>query len=245
MSGGYVLDFNNSTFSEFLLDQANIDIYGSKYDGGGDSKAKRLRTFWNVESDHVVGSVMLTMIDYSQEIEAYHNTGCAEECRAIANRLVGQKANLQPLKEIATQFDAKHLTQQIDRMDKAIDSDPDLAIGTAKEIIETCCKTILSERGIAMTGKEDIPKLTQMVLKELKLVPDGVPEAKRGRDVIKRILKTLGTIGNDLAELRGLYGTGHGKDGNAKGLTPRHARLAAGVTATMARFLFDTHKEIV
>jgi hypothetical protein len=150
---------------------------------------------------------------------------------------------LDDIKETATVFDAQHMADQIRRMESAIESDPSLAIGTAKELIETCCKTILAERGKPVMGAPDIPALTKETLKELKLVPDGIPDAARGSDVIKRLLSNLGTIGNGLAELRGLYGTGHGKHGKMSGLGPRHAKLAVGAAATLATFLFETHKE--
>ncbi len=67
-----------------------------------------------------------------------------------------------------------------------------------------------------MTGTPDVSTLTKETLKELKLVPEGIPDAARGADGIKRLLSNLGTIGNGLAELRGLYGTGHGKHGSEK-----------------------------
>ena len=51
-------------------------------------------------------------------------------------------------------------------------------------------------------------------LKELKLVPEGVPNEARGADIIKRLLSNLSTVGHGLAELRGLYGTGHGQHGS-------------------------------
>lgn len=147
------------------------------------------------------------------------------------------------IKETATLFDARHMHDQIRRMESSVESDPSLSIGTAKELIETCCKTILSERGKLVSGTPDIPTLTKETLKELKLVPDGVPDAARGADVIKRLLQNLGTIGNGLAELRGLYGTGHGKHGGTTGLGSRHAKLAVGAAATLAIFLFETHNE--
>jgi hypothetical protein len=147
------------------------------------------------------------------------------------------------IKESAAEFDAKHLAEQIRRIEQSIESDPALAIGTAKELIETCCKTILAERGKPVAGTPDIPTLTKETLKELKLVPDGVPDSARGSDVIKRLLSNLGTIGNGLAELRGLYGTGHGKHGQTSGLNARHAKLAVGAAATLTTFLFETHKE--
>ncbi len=140
-------------------------------------------------------------------------------------------------------FDAKHMADQIRRMESAVESDPSLAIGTAKELIETCCKTILAERGKPVSGTPDVSALTKETLKELKLVPEGIPDTARGADVIKRLLSNLGTIGNSLAELRGLYGTGHGKHGTATGLGARHAKLAVGAAATLAVFLFETHKE--
>ena len=110
-------------------------------------------------------------------------------------------------------------------------------------MIETCCKTILAERGKPVTGTPDIPTLTKETLKELNLVPEGIHEKSRGSKVIKKLLSNLGTIGNGLAELRGLYGTGHGKDGKSGGLSARHAKLAVGAASTLATFLFDTHKE--
>jgi hypothetical protein len=151
--------------------------------------------------------------------------------------------SLDGIKESAAEFDAKHLAEQIRRIEQSIESDPALAIGTAKELIETCCKTILAERGKPVEGTPDMPTLTKETLKELKLVPDGVPDSARGSDVIKRLLHNLGTIGNGLAELRGLYGTGHGKDGKTQGVKPRHAKLAVGAAATLTTFLFETHKE--
>lgn len=150
---------------------------------------------------------------------------------------------LHDIKETAAVFNAKHMADQIRRMESAVESDPSLAIGTAKELIETCCKTILAERGRPVAATPDMPALTKETLRELKLVPGGIPDAARGSDVIKRLLSNLGTISNGLAELRGLYGTGHGKHGKAAGLTPRHAKLAVGAAVTLAAFLFETHKE--
>ncbi len=151
--------------------------------------------------------------------------------------------SLANIKDTATAFDAKHMADQIRRMESAVDSDPSLAIGTAKELVETCCKTILAERGKPVSGTPDVSTLTKETLKELKLVPEGIPDAARGADVIKRLLSNLGTIGNGLAELRGLYGTGHGKHGSTTGLGARHAKLAVGAAATLCVFLFETHEE--
>lgn len=73
--------------------------------------------------------------------------------------------------------------------------------------------------------------------------PGRRSDSARDSDVLKRLLQNLGTIGNNLAELRGLCGTGHGKHGQTEGLKTRHARLAVVVASALAIFLFETHKE--
>lgn len=187
---------------------------------------------------------ILSLIDYSTA-HGLNATGddptATERCRQIASRLLAGSPTLESLKIHAKNLDAGHLATQIRRMESSVDADPDLAIGTAKELIETVCKTILAERGKAVLGTPDIPTLTKETLKELKLVPDGVPDSARGSEVIKRLLSNLGTVGNGLAELRGLYGSGHGKHAKSSGLKPRHAKLAVGAASSLATFLFETH----
>jgi hypothetical protein len=43
MGSGYVLDFSNRTFEEFVLDSIGKSIYAGEYETGGGSKANRLR----------------------------------------------------------------------------------------------------------------------------------------------------------------------------------------------------------
>lgn len=152
-------------------------------------------------------------------------------------------SNLEELNNATHRLEGNHIAQQIQRMRDAVESDPTLAIGTAKELIETVCKTILEERGQPAVGSPDIPTLTKALLKELRLVPDSVEDSRRGADTIKGILRSLGSIGNDLAQLRSLYGTGHGKTAKTQALRARHARLAVGAAATFVTFVFETHLE--
>ena len=63
METGYVLDFTNITFAEFFRDTVGIDIYDDKYAFNGNSKAKRLRAFWEIESDEIVGKVLKELVE--------------------------------------------------------------------------------------------------------------------------------------------------------------------------------------
>lgn len=154
----------------------------------------------------------------------------------------GGSLMLEVVKAHAVELDADHLLTQIDRIEKSVESDPAQAIGSAKELLETCCKLILSERGKAVTSHLEVPELIGLTLKELELVPEAVSNASKGAETIKKLLRTLATTAVGLAELRNLYGTGHGKDGNFRGLSPRHSRLGVGAAKTVATFLLETHK---
>jgi hypothetical protein len=63
MASGYVLDFSNRTFAEFVKDSTDRDIYDPRYDYESGSKANRLRAFWQKENDGVVGKLMGDMLD--------------------------------------------------------------------------------------------------------------------------------------------------------------------------------------
>jgi len=246
MAGGYVLDFSDRTFAEFVYEAVDVEIHSDEYTIQGSSKAKKLRAFWEIESDYLVGRLLNALVEYAEEIGrgiTEKERKLAERCRDIANRLLAGGPSLDDLKQKAESLNANHLAEQIRRMKDSVETDPSLAIGTAKELIETCCKTILSARGQEISGTPDIPTLTKATLKELNLVPEGVPNTARGADVMKRLLSNLSTVGHGLAELRGLYGTGHGQHGAASGLTARHAKLAVGAASTLAIFLFETHEQ--
>ena len=64
MSGGYVMDFSNRTFGEFFRESVNINIYSDKYSFNGESKARRLRAFWEIEPDVLLGKVIAELMEY-------------------------------------------------------------------------------------------------------------------------------------------------------------------------------------
>lgn len=146
-------------------------------------------------------------------------------------------------RNVADALDAGWMAKEIERLENAVDRDPALAIGTAKELVETCCKTILAKKGIEFTRSEDLGDLTKKLTKELKLVPEGITEEVKGADNIRLILRNLTQLTNNLAQLRGLYGTGHGRDGQYRGLQPRHARLAVASAVAFIDFVSETYRE--
>ena len=98
MTGGYVLDFSNSSFQRFIYDIVKIDINNSKYDKYGSSKANRLRTFWEIEADSIVGKITEEMLLYYEAKKIINDKGTEpfnkklfEECLNTAYKLQGKK----------------------------------------------------------------------------------------------------------------------------------------------------------
>ncbi len=156
---------------------------------------------------------------------------------------VGATPGISAARDTLAGTDPGYVAQQITRMDAAVVNDPGLAIGTAKELVETCCKTILTERGVQFSKTADIPELVKLTSKELELTPGDIPDKAKAAETIKRLLSSLATITHGVAELRNHYGTGHGKTAGARGLQARHAKLAVGAASTLAVFLAETHNE--
>lgn len=111
MQGGYVLDFSNSKFQQFILNTFKIDIYSSKYTIYGDSKAKRLRAFWDLENDNVVGKLISELIDVWETEKALKNKSLSESDKnlrdkaiKISNRLLGVKSKVNSKEETVEDF---------------------------------------------------------------------------------------------------------------------------------------------
>lgn len=147
--------------------------------------------------------------------------------------------------EVAARIDTQYVAKQVTRMEGSLEGEPDLAIGTAKEFVETICKTILDERNVTYGNNDDIPSLVRKTAKTLQLTPSDVPDHPRSADTVKRMLMSLATLVQGSAELRNAYGTGHGRsqaEASLSGLLPRHARLAVGSATTLGVFLYETHE---
>lgn len=64
MENGYVLNFSDRTFGEFFKDDIHVRIYDDIYKYASGSKANRMRGFWQVASDSLVGRSIEKLIAY-------------------------------------------------------------------------------------------------------------------------------------------------------------------------------------
>jgi Abortive infection C-terminus len=76
----------------------------------------------------------------------------------------------------------------------------------------------------------------------LRLKAESVPASAKGSQTSQKILRTLTTTVQGLAELRNELGLGHGRSAPSPALA-WHARLALNSTVTVTEFLLDTWQE--
>lgn len=114
MESGYVLNFSNRSFEEFVRDSVGLNIFDAKYDFGSGSKANRLRAFWRKESNTIVGKLLGDLLEWAEPKGAQH-----EVCTLIVSRLIGSTAkssqNAGPAGSVANTT-AQHRSRELEKL---------------------------------------------------------------------------------------------------------------------------------
>ena len=95
MASGYVLDFSDRTFAQFFRENGGINIYDDRYAYNGESKAKHLRAFWEMDDDAGVGGVLKALLElWRYRNESGKNSRADKtysECLKTAARLMSKE----------------------------------------------------------------------------------------------------------------------------------------------------------
>ena len=76
-----------------------------------------------------------------------------KKCRAYMDRVLNVTTPLATnAVELQEKFSSEYLSKQIELMLRMQNENPTDAIGKAKELIESCCKTILDNKGVTLRG---------------------------------------------------------------------------------------------
>lgn len=262
---GYVLNFSTGEFDTFTKASVGVAVC-SKYQM---SKGKSLLAYIESAKEADANKLLQDLFDYYEEhFESEYNKDYQSDdeplfsytyrppyngdysklyykCKEIAGRVFSNRPiSLAPIADnLKEQFSSEYLNAQINAMLSMTESNPTEAIGKAKELIESCCKTILEDREIAWDKNWAVGQLVGETLKLLKLMPKDIPENAPAATEMKALLGNLRAIATNTAALRNHYGSGHGKSADYKGLSPRHAKLAVGSSITLVEFLWETHLE--
>ncbi|OLP19741.1 hypothetical protein BST81_04195 [Leptolyngbya sp. 'hensonii'] len=101
MKKGYVLNFSDRTFKDFILDNTGINVeekykdIEEKYNLPSSSKSNRLRAFWKEESNQIVGKLISALLEHwrTQKLIKFLDIKNSEkalfdECLLISQRLI-------------------------------------------------------------------------------------------------------------------------------------------------------------
>jgi hypothetical protein len=141
-----------------------------------------------------------------------------------------------------------HIERHIVAIEKAVYDEPHLAFDLAKNMIESVCKSILTERAVKFEGKDDMPRLLKAATQCLPFLPVGGDAiAPDGTDVRASLEKTLSGLNQTLlgvCELRnGLGLVSHGKSGPVPEMASVQALLVAQAADAMIGFLYRIHTQ--
>ena len=144
---------------------------------------------------------------------------------------------------IAEAFSSEYLKAHIQTMNELQDTNPTAAIGMAKELIETCCKTILLRWNVQADKKWDFNQLVGECMGQLGIKAKDVNTEDPEMEIIKPLLGCLRQAAKSISDLRNAYGGGHGKEADFTPLKPKYAHLAVASSIASSQFLWATHEE--
>jgi hypothetical protein len=107
-----------------------------------------------------------------------------------------------------------HIEEQVKGIERAVGENPGLAFDLARTVVESVCRTILTERKIAYDPDDDLPRLFKSVTTSLPMLPPAASSAAEARKSLVQTLNGLNTALQGVCELRNGYGfASHGADG--------------------------------
>jgi len=199
MGSGYVLSFSDYTFREFVAGSTGKDIYddAGTYSFNGQSKAKRLRAFWKVESNHVVGKLTRDML----ELCSNAHPGLVEECHRIVERLMAG-APVPELGAITPQTAERDLELLANQVKASINANqPETALDRLHTFVVNYVRRRCDQRGIAYDRDKPLHSLFGEYRKSLEA--DGHVESEMGRRILRSVISTLEAF-NDVRNNRSL-----------------------------------------
>lgn len=137
-----------------------------------------------------------------------------------------------------------HIEKQIKAIEHAVLDNPELAFDLAKTVVESACKTILSDRKIAFESADDLPKLFKAVTSNLPILPVAASSEAEARKSLAQTLNGLHTALQGVCELRNAYGfASHGAGGPRPAMETVQALLAAQAADAIVGFLHRVHRQ--
>lgn len=133
--------------------------------------------------------------------------------------------------------DPQSIQDHLRRLGDSVDTDPRLAVSTAKALIESTAKCVLTARGQSYTRAAKVPALVNAAQESLGLAAKSVNDEDRA---LRQALQSLVTLTQSVTELRNRVGIDHGAEEVPRWVRPRHARLVVGAAQVWCQLMLET-----
>jgi hypothetical protein len=196
MGGGYVLDFSNRTFHEFVVDSTDKNIDDKSYDYGSCSKANRLRAFWNNEPNHVVGKLIADLLQY----RAKRGDGdrLHDECQRIAKRLQ-EGAPVPDIQAISPNSGGRAFEILAKSVKEAIDkNEPESGLDRLHTFVVKYVRVLCEKHGISAGKDEPLHSVFGKYVRRLK--EKGLIESEMTERILKSsisVMEAFNRVRND------------------------------------------------
>lgn len=238
MGGGYVLDFSDWTFSRFF-ERHRIDIDKDRYSQEGGSKGRRMRAFLKLDPDHVVGKVIMSIIDYGDAKGLFGDIENSAELIESGRRIAARLLEKQPLVDLMALIeggDGRDLEQIVELIRRDIDnSQPEAALDRLHTYMVKYVRRLYRRHCIEFSSNTTLHSL--LGLYSSALHRGGYIESKMSTV----ILRETGKILDAFNDVRNNYTYAHD---NAL-LNPAEAMFILNNVATTVRFLNELEEGIV
>ena len=190
MGTGYVLNFSDRTFGEFFEGHTGLDIDHVRYKAGGTSKANRLRSFWAIEPNHLVGKVITSMIEYGTEFDCLlDDLPLMVDVRRIIVRLT-QGSPVAEIDALSAPADERDFDVAAKQIREAIDKNqPEAALDRLHVFVMKFMRTLCNQRGITVTRDKPMHSMIGEYVKRLR--EDGHLESEMTERILKSSISVL------------------------------------------------------
>ena len=137
-----------------------------------------------------------------------------------------------------------HIEEQVNAIERAVVENPGLAFDLARTLVESVCRTVLSERAIAYSEDDDLPKLVKTISQCVPFLPPTASGEAETRESLTRTLSGLSTAIQGICELRNQCGfASHGSGNPRPAMESVQALLAAEAADTVVGFIHRVHRQ--
>lgn len=124
-----------------------------------------------------------------------------------------------------------------------VKTNTDLALGSAKELLEIVCKSILSEKNLIYRRYDPFKTFKETINSVGILESSSASNKEQADRSIRQILSGLNSVIQGVSELRNGYGSGHGKEASFKRLEPQYVEFVVSIVSNIVVFILQINGE--